>query len=65
MELQRIDSEKEINKPIQRLVFTHDGEMYTITPDHKGFRVHKHSLDVSMDDSISVTPAYTNEIIIK
>jgi hypothetical protein len=61
MQLMRLGKEKNINKPTERITFEHNGFEYTITPEYKGFRVHKHSLD----DGIIVRPSYNNEIIVE
>ena len=61
MKLERIDGDKEVNKEFQRLSFTHNGEKYTITPEMRGFRIHKHSID----DGLIIIPGCNNEIIVK
>lgn len=62
MNLMRLDKERNINKSVNRISFEHDGEEYTITPDHFGFRVHKHNLAGA---GITIIPSCNNEIIIK
>lgn len=61
MEITRIGSDKNQKIETDRITFNHGGEIYTITPEYKGFRVHKHS----MDGHVSVTPSCANEIIVR
>lgn len=58
MIINRIDSEKELNRKIERLELIIGKTKYTITPDFDGFRVHSHN------GAITVRPGSKNEIII-
>ena len=57
----RLGADKDISREVDRIVVTYKGMDYTITPDHSGIRVHKHSID----EAFTVEPGCANEIILK
>ena len=60
MKIERIDSDKEVDKKVKRVEISNHGITYTITSDFLGIRVTN-----DHDKGIVVHPACKNEIVIK
>ena len=60
MKIERIDSEKNVDKKISRIVISNHGVVYTITSDFLGIRITN-----DHGNGIVVHPACKNEIVVK
>jgi len=61
MEIVRIGNDKNISNKTDRISFEHNGEKFTITPEHDGFRIHKHQFN---DGGLIICPCCTNEVVV-
>ena len=59
MKLERIDGEKKMGQPVERIEIIIGDEKYTITERHGKLNIHAHS------DSLTVSPCCANQIDIK
>ena len=60
MKIERIDSDKDVNAYVQRIVISLGEREYTLTPDIRGLLIHRDA-----GEPIWVRPVSANEIIIK
>lgn len=58
MKIERIDSDRKVNKEVEKIMVNIDGHRYTLTESHGLLHIHAHR------DRIVILPGCTNQVML-